>query len=205
MMVRLRPGLPGPLRTVSTSASGWPVSGLEFDPALVIRGLILDLDHGNILKVNRFGYVKRAYHGTHEMSYDEQRRLYGRELVDLARERYVFLNTLFSVSEASMYAQLVEHFDQAGIQGVLGYRDLYRQVRTSIDEAHLEGQLKAEIMADPADHQLRMGLYAHHDELCAGRRPSQGHDMGGPVRDQHCVGPETRVLQRAWPGLSRRE
>ena len=129
---------------------GWPVSGLEFDPALVIRGLILDLDHDNILKVNRFGYVKRAYHGTHEMSYDEQRRLYGRELVDLARERYVFLNTLFSVSEASMYAQLVEHFDQAGIQGVLGYRDLYRQVRTSIDEAHLEGQLKAEIMADPA-------------------------------------------------------
>ena len=53
---------------------GWPVSNLEFDPTLVIRGLILDLEHGNVLKCNRFGYVKRAYHGTREMGYDEQRR-----------------------------------------------------------------------------------------------------------------------------------
>jgi HAD superfamily 5'-nucleotidase-like hydrolase len=151
---------------------GWPVAGLEFDPSLVIRGLILDLDHGNILKVNRFGYVKRAYHGTREMPYDEQRRLYGRDLVDLAQDRYVFLNTLFSLSEASMYAQLVEHFDQAGIERVMGYADLYRQVRTSIDEAHMEGQLKAEIMADPErfverDPELALTLL---DQLHAGKK-----------------------------------
>jgi HAD superfamily 5'-nucleotidase-like hydrolase len=151
---------------------GWPVSNLEFDPTLVIRGLILDLEHGNVLKCNRFGYVKRAYHGTREMAYDEQRRLYGRELVDLALERYVFLNTLFSLSEASMYAQLVEHFDRSGINGVMGYADLYRQVRTSIDEAHMEGQLKAEIMADPErfverDPELALTLL---DQLHAGKK-----------------------------------
>jgi len=151
---------------------GWPVADLEFDPSLVIRGLILDLEYGNILKVNRFGYVKRASHGTREMSYDEQRRLYGRELVDLSQDRYVFLNTLFSISEASMYAQLVDHFDRAGIEGVLGYADLYRQVRTSIDEAHMEGQLKAEIMADPErfverDPELALTL---QDQLHAGKK-----------------------------------
>lgn len=130
-------------------ALGWPVDGLEFDPQLVVRGLILDLEAGNILKVNRFGYVKRAYHGTREMAFEEHRGLYSRQLVDLHEKRYVFLNTLFSLSEACMYAQLVDRLDAGEVPGVVGYADLYRAVRTSIDEAHMEGQLKAEIIADP--------------------------------------------------------
>jgi len=130
-------------------AAGWPIDDLEFDPFLVIRGLILDVEHGNIVKANRFGYVKRAYHGVREMSFEDQRRLYGRDLVDLHEERFVFLNTLFSLSEACMYAQLVDLLDSGRLPGVLGYPDIYRLVRSSIDEAHMEGQLKAEIIADP--------------------------------------------------------
>ena len=34
---------------------GFPVTGLSFDPDLVIRGLILDKEMGNIVKVDRFG------------------------------------------------------------------------------------------------------------------------------------------------------
>jgi len=130
-------------------ASGWPIDDLAFDPLLVIRGLILDIEHGNIVKANRFGYVKRAYHGTREMAFEDQRKLYGRDLVDLHEERFVFLNTLFSLSEACMYAQLVDLLDRGRLPGILGYPDVYRLVRTSIDEAHMEGQLKAEIIADP--------------------------------------------------------
>ncbi|NIN11491.1 MAG: HAD-IG family 5'-nucleotidase [Gemmatimonadales bacterium] len=130
-------------------ALGWPLAHLEFDPQLVIRGLILDLERGNILKANRFGYVKRAYHGTRPLPFEKFRQIYSREMVSLGDERYVFLNTLFSLSEACMYAQLVELLDAGELQGALGYGDLYRLVRTSIDEAHMEGELKAEITADP--------------------------------------------------------
>ena len=130
-------------------ALGWPVDDLTFDPLLVVRGLTIDLELGNIVKANRFGYVKRAQHGTQEIPFEQQRRLYGRELLDLGEERWVFLNTLFSLSEACMYLQLVDRLDRGEVSGVLGYADLYRRVRASIDEAHMEGQLKAEIMADP--------------------------------------------------------
>ncbi len=41
---------------------GLPVDGLTFDPDLVIRGLIMDKELGNLVKVDRFGYVKRAMH-----------------------------------------------------------------------------------------------------------------------------------------------
>lgn len=128
---------------------GWPVRELRFDPELVIRGLILDLELGNVLKANRFGYVKKAYHGTRQLDFEEQRARYARTIVDLVEPRYVFLNTLFTLSEGCMYAQLVDLLDQRKLPEVLSYVGLYQRVRTSIDEAHVEGQLKAEILSQP--------------------------------------------------------
>lgn len=129
------------------AAAGWPVEHLEFDPQMVIRGLVIDLERGNLLKANRFGFVKRAAHGTHLQDYEAQRRDYARTIVDLAEPRWSFLNTLFSLSEGCMYAQLVDLFDAGGLPGVLGYTDLYRRVRAAMDALHAEGRLKAEIMA----------------------------------------------------------
>lgn len=46
-------------------------------------------------------------HGTRIMSWGEVRQVYGRELINLRHEsRFVFLNTLFSVSEGVMYMQV---------------------------------------------------------------------------------------------------
>jgi len=131
------------------AARGWPVEDLKFDAQMVSRGLVVDIDLGNVLKANRFGYVKKAYHGTRELVHEELRRIYALTFVDLAEERYVFANTLFSLSEICMYAQLVELLDAGELSAVLGYADLYRAVRRSLDEAHLEGLLKAEILAQP--------------------------------------------------------
>lgn len=131
------------------SERGWPVGDLVFDPELVIRGLVIDTRRGNLVKCNRFGNVKRAFHGTRPLDYEEQRRLYARTIVDLEEKRWVFLNTLFSLSEACMYAQLVDLLDEHRLPEVMGYADLYRRVRASLDAAHVEGALKAEILAAP--------------------------------------------------------
>jgi HAD superfamily 5'-nucleotidase-like hydrolase len=128
---------------------GWPVAGLQFDPRLMIRGLVLDLELGNVVKADRFGYVKRACHGTRLLEFDEQRRLYAQTLVDLGEPRWVFLNTLFSLSEGCMFAQLVDVLDRGELPKVLGYADLYRKVKAELDEAHMAGRLKGEIVAAP--------------------------------------------------------
>jgi 5'-nucleotidase len=133
---------------------GFPVADAEFDPTFAIRGLILDLERGNIVKANRFGYVKRAYHGTSPLDYEAQRAAYSRTIVDLAEPRYVFLNTFFSLSEACMYAKLVDLADQRRLPEVLGYADLYKRVKSGLDAAHMEGTLKAEIVANPERYLL---------------------------------------------------
>jgi len=138
---------------------GLPVAGMEFDAELFARGLILDLETGNIVKANRLGYVTQASHGTRLMPHDEQRRTYSQVWVDLSENRWVFLNTLFSISEACLYGQMVDRLDAGDLGDKWNYRSLYALVGKAMDAAHLEGELKAEIIADPArfvvtDHEL---------------------------------------------------
>src|SRR5690242_2178882 len=128
-------------------ARGWPVEALSFDPAFVIRGLVIDVELGNVVKPNRFGYVKRAMHGTRVLDYEEQRRVYARTIVDLAEPRWVFLNTFFSLSEGCMYAQLVDLLDRRLLPEGLGYPGLHAAVKRTLDFAHMEGALKQEIIA----------------------------------------------------------
>lgn len=129
--------------------TGWPLKDLVFDPALAVRGLVIDKELGNMVKANRFGYIKRAFHGTNPLDFDEQRSIYQRTLVDLNEPRWYFLNTLFSISEACLFMQMVDLLDQGALPGCMGYEDLFRRVRRSVDEAHLEGRLKAEILSSP--------------------------------------------------------
>lgn len=39
---------------------GFPVDGLAFDPDLVIRGLVIDKERGNLVKADQFGYIKKS-------------------------------------------------------------------------------------------------------------------------------------------------
>jgi HAD superfamily 5'-nucleotidase-like hydrolase len=130
-------------------AAGWPVEDMVFDPESVIRGLTIDLELGNLVKPTRFGYVIRASHGTQFLEFDRLRSEYEAVTVDLAEDRWVFLNTLFSLSEASLYAQLVDRYDAGVLPKINGYADLYKRIRSALDAAHMEGQLKEEILADP--------------------------------------------------------
>ncbi|MCG6948547.1 MAG: HAD-IG family 5'-nucleotidase [Acidobacteria bacterium] len=151
---------------------GWPIEDLKFDPHLVIRGLVIDTELGNIVKANRFGYVMRAAHGTHSMSFDQQRAVYRHTPVDLSEPRFVFLNTLFSLSASCFYAQLVDLYDERLLPDVHGYEDLYREVSSRLDMTHIEGSLKADIMADPEPYILLdpQAPIALLDQVKAGKR-----------------------------------
>lgn len=151
---------------------GYPVADIEFDPRTVIRGLAIDLEEGNLVKATRFGYVIRASHGSAFLGYDEVRQTYAGTLVDLAEDRFEFINTLFSLSEASLYAQLVDLMDAGKIEKGIGYRGLYQAVVSSLDGAHNEGSLKQAILADP-ERFVDLdpdGVLALVDQLKAGKR-----------------------------------
>ncbi|HUF83745.1 MAG TPA: HAD-IG family 5'-nucleotidase [Acidimicrobiia bacterium] len=131
------------------SARGWPVDHLGYDPDRFTIGLTFDLELGNILKATRFGYVVRSCHGTEMLQFDTQRDLYRETVVELSEPRFQFMNTLFELSRANLYAQLVDLQDSGALPGVRNYADLYWVVNDALGETHTKGALKAAIVADP--------------------------------------------------------
>lgn len=130
-------------------ADGWRARQLRFEPGAYTLGLAIDLDLGNIVKANRFGFVKRAAHGRQMLEHSVQRATYARTQVDLGLPRWRFMNTLFSLSEACLFSQLVDAIDEGVAPKGAGYADAFRAVGQALDATHLEGQLKGEIIERP--------------------------------------------------------
>jgi HAD superfamily 5'-nucleotidase-like hydrolase len=127
---------------------GWPVEDLEYDPAMTIRGLVLDRKFGNIIKPNRFGYVKRAYHGTKPLDFKTVRSVYSRISVDIREDRWRLITTLFDLPVACLYAQLVDMLDRDELPEVMGYADLEERMSSTLDAAYAEGMMRKEILED---------------------------------------------------------
>ena len=86
---------------------GLPVEGFTFEPSQFAVGLVFDLELGNLLKATRFGRVVRAQHGNDLLSFEQLRRTYSSSIVELSSPRFRFMNTLFELSRASLFTQLV--------------------------------------------------------------------------------------------------
>ncbi|CAH8364013.1 unnamed protein product [Eruca vesicaria subsp. sativa] len=94
---------------------GYPSELLEwtFDWNYMVRGLVLDKKKGNILKMDRHKYVKVAYHGFNELSKEDKVDIYESSLIQGSFDEpdYALIDTLFSLAEANLFAQLVDFKD----------------------------------------------------------------------------------------------
>ena len=59
-----------------------------FSYITLICGTQIDQELGNLIKVDRFGYVRRAMHGQMRLSTAAVQEIYGRTVVDLREDRY---------------------------------------------------------------------------------------------------------------------
>src|SRR5205807_2525964 len=62
---------------------GYPrhIEALKYDHEFVIRGLVVDKDHGNIFKMDRHNHVGRCYHGRQPLGSDQRKLLYQNEKI----------------------------------------------------------------------------------------------------------------------------
>ncbi|MDH5675397.1 MAG: HAD-IG family 5'-nucleotidase [Myxococcales bacterium] len=112
-----------------------------------IRGLLIDKKLGNILKTDRYRYAKKAFHGTREIGSDARKKLYAHKRIRPGTRRYHSIDTLYALSEVAVFAAAVDVLEAGGEK--LDYGTLFEDVRACIDEAHRDGTIKGEIVADP--------------------------------------------------------
>ena len=128
---------------------GYPKWLLEqhFDPTFAIRGLVLDGNRGNLLKLSSERLALRACHGTHAMDREAIDAAYGPRRVVSSAKGFRSIDTLFEIPESYLYALLVDALD-SGIIKAKDYLQLFQDVRWAIDTAHRNGDMKAEILAN---------------------------------------------------------
>ncbi|KAF8406434.1 hypothetical protein HHK36_008521 [Tetracentron sinense] len=125
----------------------------SFDWKYMVRGLVLDKKRGNILKMDRHKYVKVAYHGFREMSKEDKIATYGNTLIrdSFDEPDYALIDTLFSLAEAYLFAQLVDFKDNnpGKVPNGADYSRMYKDVRAAVDLCHRDGTLKQMVAKDP--------------------------------------------------------
>ena len=128
--------------------SGYPESllGMPYRTDFPIRGLLVDRKLGNILKMDRYRYVKKAYHGMRELSREERRQAYHTRRLRPGSRRYHWVDTLYALSEVSVYAAVVDELERDGVP--VDYDQLFHDVRTCIDMAHRDGSILEAILSD---------------------------------------------------------
>ncbi|BDG07559.1 HAD-IG family 5'-nucleotidase [Anaeromyxobacter paludicola] len=151
------------------SQLGYPpaVGSIRYDAEFVIRGLVMDKQTGNIFKMDRHNHCGRCYHGRRPLPHEEMRRLYRDEKIHLSLPRFAWIDTLFALPEAALFAEIIELLEGQGQR--VDYGKLYEDIRESIDTVHRDGTLKEIVKRDlarylvkdlelgPALHKLRSG------------------------------------------------
>ena len=128
--------------------SGYPrkLLGMQYRTDYPVRGLLIDKELGNVLKMDRYRYVKKAYHGFVQLSLQERRSLYHRNRLRVGSSRYHWVDTLYALSEVSVFAAVVEELSQSG--EAINYEQLFKDIRHCIDIAHRDGSILDIVRAD---------------------------------------------------------
>lgn len=130
------------------SDKGYPEAVLNFtyDNAdkFWIRGLIIDTQRGNFLKIDRHKYVRVAYHGFSPISSTVRKSLYMKtfnKIPSFSEKHFVNLDTLFQHVDAHLFAALIDLKDggEFDFLDLKTYEELYKDVRACVDLCHRDG------------------------------------------------------------------
>lgn len=125
---------------------------IEYDHSFFIRGLVVDKQHGNILKLDRHKYVKRVLHGFTPLTKEKRAQMYDHITTSgggFAEPRFAVLDAMFALPDAFLFSSVVDYKDKHPGEIHQDYSQIYRDVRTSVDLCHRDGSIKNMVAQHP--------------------------------------------------------
>jgi 5'-nucleotidase len=129
--------------------NGYPadLAELKFDPNYVIRGLLVDRQRGNLLKVDGHKYVKIAFHGHRRLSKEERHTTYNAE--SFKAGEFLSIDSFFALSEVQLFVEIVDYMARFPGKIHKTFAEVYQDLRYFIDLSHRDGSIKTEVMSHP--------------------------------------------------------
>lgn len=115
---------------------------LKFEFKRAIRGLVIDKNRGNLLKVSRYGAVREGYHGLQKIDYKKMKTQFGTLFIDLNNSDFDTIDTTFSISHACLFSQLVELKETKYKEEIPEFSQLAEDLHDVLDLSHRDGSIK---------------------------------------------------------------
>lgn len=133
---------------------GYPQELLDvkYDHSFFIRGLVVDKEKGNIIKLDRHKYVKQALHGFTPLSKQDRTKMYDSLTVSgggFGEPRFAVLDAMFALPDAYLFSSVVDFKDKNPSKIKSDYAQIYKDVRKSVDMCHRDGSIKDRVAEDP--------------------------------------------------------
>ncbi|CDZ78681.1 HAD superfamily (subfamily IG) hydrolase, 5'-nucleotidase [Legionella massiliensis] len=130
------------------------IQKFQFDFQDAIRGLIVDSKNGNILKLSRYGAIRHSFHGTKQINYIEQKKIYRSIYVDLNDSNYFAIDTSFSIAFCALFSQLIDLKDERPAD-LPSYATIALDVLNTVDKIHSDGSIKSVISQNLDEYVLK--------------------------------------------------
>ena len=139
------------------ASKGYPeqIKNLQFDGTFALRGLVVDRNKGNLLKLNRYTAIRTAFHGLKQIDYKNLQKMYRSTYIDLSKDDYLAVDTTFSYSFAMAFSQLVDLKDSSPQSKLPDYSQIADDVLNALDEAHRDGSLKNAVKENLNDYIIK--------------------------------------------------
>ena len=128
---------------------GYPeeILDIPYDNDFVSRGLVIDKELGNILKPDRHGHIGRVFHGRKRLDREKRNAIYRNIKIRFTEDRYYWVDTLFALPEAALFASIIELQEKTHAPKNIDYKLIFEDIRNAIDACHRDMSLKSTILA----------------------------------------------------------
>lgn len=128
---------------------------LKFNSSIVIRGLVIDTQRGNFLKLSRYRSIRTIFKGQTQINYTSRREIYPADYIDfgLNHPHFSFIESHFAMAYASLYMQLIE-LKNKGLY-LPTTEQIFSDIYESIEAVHTEKDIKQKVMKAPDQYIYR--------------------------------------------------
>ena len=116
---------------------------LSFRYNSALRGLVIDKERGNILKLSRYGSIRSSRHGLQQIDFKTQKKIYTSLYLDLNEPEYDSVDTAFSISLSALFAQIVDLKDNNPNYKIPSYASIAKDLNDVLNRAHSDGSIKS--------------------------------------------------------------
>lgn len=128
------------------------IAHFKFNMDKITRGLVIDTQKGNVLKVSRYRSIRTVYHGETQIEHKDLQRIYPTKYIHFGIDHphFSFVESHYSLALTLLYMQIVELKKKH--PSIPDYSQIFSDIYSVISDIHNHSLVKCKVMENPGKY-----------------------------------------------------